>query len=90
MTVSVLSLPYGAVGWSAVDDCGIFRSYSLFVLVQRPFILAFSCCFSLFVVLFLFCFSSFCFDLIFFHFFAYYEKSTKLNVEKKNVLKAVI
>ena len=24
-----LALPYSAMGWSAVCDCGIFRSYSL-------------------------------------------------------------
>ena len=30
-------LPHGAVGWSAVCDSGIFRSYSLafFILIKR-------------------------------------------------------
>ena len=27
-----VALPHGAVGWSAVCDCGISRSYSLFFL----------------------------------------------------------
>ena len=29
VTVSVVALPHGAVGWSGVCDCGISRSYSL-------------------------------------------------------------
>ena len=31
LSSSFLSLPHGAVSWSAVCECGISRSYSLFL-----------------------------------------------------------
>ena len=34
VTIYVLALPHGAVGWSAVSDCGISYSYSLTFLLH--------------------------------------------------------